>query len=465
MKPVEHYQLSVINYPVSLTFPTLIQLCFCLFLGLLLLSHASATNPGPIGWFAHPKLLAQSGWQIGPLAVLPIMVFCGWIYSWQITKAHTEQAWSWGRKEVTLPIFALTLLTFVHIFMDASIVLLNYILLFWFVYLFIINPPPITSSPLHSKTKNQISPLPYLLLIVLLGQSVVAILQVWGQRPLNLSWLGEPAMDLSTIGTSVVLYDGVNWLRAYGLSSHPNQLGLLLVTLILLLFPQRKRFNRLYPLLWLTFGLGLIALTFSWSRAAWLALFVGTAVYVTAWLRSKTTWRALSRRQGVGLFILTVLLFTLLFTYRDIVVNRFFRLDTPLESHSLYERKRDTRIALEIIQEYPLAGVGLGNYQDIATTIDPHAQIVHNVPLLITAEFGVLGTVCWFVFLCAPLFRQGTFSAYLPQTAVWLALITISFWQPEPHLFLPKGAIIWALAAAAWSQKPASKPTMRLTYA
>ena len=460
MKPIEHHPSSVTHYPLTTTIPIVTQLCFFLFLGLLLLSHASSTNPGPIGWFAHPKLLAQFGWQIGPLALFPLLIISGWLYSWQMAKQNETQTWSWGLKWLTFPLFILTGLTIIHVFMGSSIILLNYIFLFWFIYLFLLNPPPLIPSAPHSP----IPFLPFTLLIALYGQSLVAIFQFVKQRPLNLTWLGEPAMDLATVGTSVVTHNGTNWLRAYGLTSHPNQLGLLLVALILLLWPHRASFNRLPFLFGLGIGLGLFALLMSWSRSAWLALGVGTAVYLLAWLRQKEK-KIVSTKSIIGVILGTAVIFAFLFYYRDITMGRLLLLDSALEAHSLFERQRDLDIALHLLSANLFGGIGLGNYLQLATRIAPAAQIVHNVPLLLGVEFGLLGLGCWLLFLLAPLTKQNLLTNTVSQTAVWLALITISIWQPEPHLFLPKGVIIWALAAAAWSKQPQSTPTMRLTYA
>jgi O-antigen ligase len=203
--------------------------------------------------------------------------------------------------------------------------------------------------------------------------------------------------------------------------------------------------------IWAALGAGLAGLAVSWSRAAWLGLLAGAVVYALAWLRSARQWPHPSAQQILLFLPLTAVLLMFLYTYGDIVANRLFLADSRLERLSLYERKRDTAIALQIIAQKPITGVGLGNYQAIAAQTNPTAQIVHNVPLLIAAELGLPGMALWLIFLIAPLLRPGAFSRFAPQTAVWLALIVISLLQPEPHLFLIKGASLWGLAAAAWS--------------
>lgn len=408
---------------------------FCLFLILLLLSHASAANPGPFGWLPHPAILHRYGWRVGLLAWLPLLILGGWAYS---RMAAPRPAWTWGRLRLTLPLLGLTLLALAHILAGAPPTLAVPLGLFWLVYLFRLN--------------NGRTGLKWVFVIVLTGQSVVAMGQFAGQRPLNLTWLGEAALSLNTPGTSVVLHNGANWLRAYGLNSHPNQLGLLLTVLLLMLWPYRYAapgWER--ALIWLALGLGLAGLAISWSRAAWLGLLVGTAVYTLSWRRSSRQWPRPAAPQILLLLPLTAVLLIFLYTYGDIVAARLLLLDSCLENWSLYERRRDATIALQIISQKPITGIGLGNYQAAAAQTDPAAQIVHNVPLLIAAELGLPGAALWLAFLIAPLARPGTFSHFAPQTAVWLALIVISLLQPEPHLFLVKGAALWGLAAASWS--------------
>ncbi len=410
---------------------------FWLFLILLLLSHASTANPGPFGWLPYPAILHRYGWRIGLLAWLPLLIVGGWTYSRMAAPPAQRRVWTWGRLTLTLPLLGLTLLALAHILTGAPLTLAVPLGLFWLVYLFRLN--------------NGRTGLKWVFMIVLVGQSIVAIGQFVGQRPLNLTWLGEAAMDLNTPGTSVVLHNGANWLRAYGLNSHPNQLGLLLTVLLLMLWPFRRAPSRGRAFIWLALGLGLAGLAVSWSRAAWLGLLAGAAVYALAWLRSSRQWPRPAAHQILLLLPLTAVLLLFLYTYGDIAASRLFLWDSRLESWSLYERKRDTIIALQIIAHKPITGVGLENYQAVAAQSDPAAQIVHNVPLLIAAELGLPGAALWLAFLIASLLRPGTFSRFAPQTAVWLALIIISLVQPEPHLFLIKGAALWGLAAASWS--------------
>jgi hypothetical protein len=178
-----------------------------------------------------------------------------------------------------------------------------------------------------------------------------------------------------------------------------------------------------------------------------LGLAVGGVVYG---LHNRAAGR-LPRREFVlplALLAAGVLLFTL--AYGDVLAGRLFTLDSPLESRSLWERQRDGGLALQIIGKRPFQGVGLGKFVASATKLDASAAIVHNVPLLIGAELGLLGLALWLFFWGYPLWRYGRLPAYQSGTAVWVSLILVALVQPEPTLFLPKGAVLWGLAAAQW---------------
>lgn len=409
---------------------TLSQSLFGLLLFLLLASHASE-NGGPFTWLPLPTAVAGQSWQIGVLALLPLGVAGGW---WL---GNRPARFWWGETAVTLPAAAFSLLILVRL-TPTTAYLAAMLALFWFIYLFLVN-----------HLRWQANWLWRVLAVVLLVQSVVAVAQFLLQRELGLAWLGEPSLDLLVEGTSVAQRDGQNWLRAYGLNSHPNQLGLLLTALILLVWPQQARANGglWRGLFWLALAAGMAGLLVSLSRSAWLALSVGGLVL--AWPRGRTIarpWREFALPTAV--FAAGLLLFVLL--YGDLVASRLVALDSPLESRSLWERQRDWGIALQLVGQRPFLGTGPDHYLAAAQAIDPAAVTVHNVPLLVAAELGLLGLVLWLVFWLWPLGKYGRSALHRGATAVWLALIVMALLHPEPTLFLPKGAVLWGIAAAQW---------------
>ena len=170
-------------------------------------------------------------------------------------------------------------------------------------------------------------------------------------------------------------------------------------------------------------------------------------------LSQRTTIKLPRRELALPLALLAAGALLFVLAYGDVMAGRLLALDSPLESRSLWERRRDLGLALELIGERPFLGVGLGQYLPLAVELNPEAVLVHNVPLLIGVELGLLGLVLWLVFWGWPLWRYGRSAAHQSGTAVWLSLILMALLHPEPTLFLPKGAVLWGLAAAQWHDR------------
>jgi hypothetical protein len=423
------------------------RILFGLFLFLLLVSHASV-NGGPFAWLPLPLPTAVSGqaWQIGALSLLPLLVVIGRIYPQisQISQIRNKKSakslmkneWTWGATAVTVPLAAFSLLVLVRLTAETAY-LAAMLGLCWFVYLFLVNHPGWQRVWLWR-----------VLAAVLVVQGAVAVAQFFLQRELGLTWLGEPTLDLLVEGTSVAQRDGQNWLRAYGLNSHPNQLGLLLMALCLLLWPNRHKVQGGWRwLFWLGLAAGVAGLLVSLSRSAVVGLLLGGLVYG---LHRRAALVLPRREFAVPLALLAagVLLFAVV--YGDVVAGRLLALDSPLESRSLWERQRDLALAWELLKERLFLGVGPGEYLPMAASLDPEAGMVHNVPLLVGAELGLAGLTLWLLFWLWPLWRFGLSAEYASATAVWLALIVMALLHPEPTLYLPKGAVLWGLAAAQW---------------
>lgn len=78
--------------------------------------------------------------------------------------------------------------------------------------------------------------------------------------------------------------------------------------------------------------------------------------------------------------------------------GRAVGLETPVESRSLWERERDTQIALTVGRPAAV----LASAWTLTTTclaLDPWAETVHNIPLLLGAELGLFRSPLWPVLL------------------------------------------------------------------
>lgn len=225
----------------------------------------------------------------------------------------------------------------------------------------------------------------YLVIAIgLIWQSLVIILQFLSQHSLNLWFLGERSFDASTVSIANINLFGVHLLRSYGTFPHPNVAAAYLVlNLIFLRFlsPAKSLLSPKLPLI--TLGLTVISLALTFSRA-------GLAVFALYLLFSAKNLRML-------IFQLTAVLAGLI-----IILSQLLSSQLP----SIAERLILTEASLDIAAKHPLFGVGntnfllhLANLNLTSLAQTRLIQPVHNVPLLIMAENGVLGFILFAVFL------------------------------------------------------------------
>ncbi len=382
---------------------------------------------------------------LGIMALLPFALFLLWLgRTWLRWRAAKSSRFDWGPRTFWLPFAGLSLLgmfSLRHSSAANALFYLTMILVAWAVYLYVVNERPQLTAAIG---------------VVLLIQGTVALAQFYLQHEAGLGWLGEPILDLGVEGTSVLWARGHNWLRGYGLTSHPNVLGTILCIGLLLYLPQAVRWTQWSLPRQLFFSLasliGISGLFLSFSRAAWLAFAAGILTWCFLWWRQQQrqeqTARPIIRPQHpqrpqgpqgpkalLGLILVLPLLW-LFVAYYDLAFSRFLNLDSEIEATSISERVGSAEIALQLIMTYPIWGVGLGRFVEAAQMIDPNATQVHNVPLLVAAELGIGGLLLWLWLVLAPFGRLRRGAADIPhnsllpsQLAPWVAMIVLNLFD------------------------------------
>jgi O-antigen ligase len=277
-------------------------------------------------------------------------------------------------------------------------------------------------------------------------QAVVAMPQFALGRTLGLQRLGEVMANATWSGSSVVKVGQESFLRAYGFAQHPNLLAGCLMAMLLIVsgyYLAQEGWKRL--LLLAALGAGCVALLLTFSRAAWLGTLLG-GVVALALLRRETQVRTLSftpstfRLLGVVVVAVSVSFVAL---NGPLVQSRFDLATQPTEVQSVEMRRMQVPAAVALIRMRPLLGVGLGNYATALYTLAPDqvtpdriCQPVFAVPLLVTAELGILGGVLWLVLIAAPwpaLWRRCSQTPVTPWwaglSAALLALAVVSFFD------------------------------------
>lgn len=232
--------------------------------------------------------------------------------------------------------------------------------------------------------------------LVLLG--VVGGLQVAQQSSVGLGALGESTLNPAKSGVSVIVADGVRWLRPYGLLPHPNIFaGFMLVSLLVTLPHCRESPKSWHYGIW---GAGVWVFGLAFSRGAWLGFGVALALLVAIEsLHSPSSARKQTlKRHARHLLLLGGLGIVFFLVYHPFVLARGGAGAENTEQQSIAERVLLNTIAIEAIKASPVQGLGAGNYAWYAnrfireqTPYRIRGKDVHNVPLLIMSELGGVG--------------------------------------------------------------------------
>ena len=371
----------------------LAHVTFAAFLVLVLATPSWRVGPFTWGPVLRFPMLAGRPADLGLPSLLPVLIVAGWLAARLLDSPH--RPWQWGRAGITLPLLGLTFLILAGLDPAPTwrtAVQIGGVGLTWLTYLFIRNEKPPLTVPLA---------------LVTLVQGSVALGQFLCQRDLGLAALGELPLDPAVSGISVLWARDQRWLRAYGLTGHPNFLGATLAVLLLLLLRELDRARGWHKAgLTAIVSVGLLGLLASFSRASWLALAAGLSAWAIRKVRSK--FRSTNRQGQKGaqgrcsisnlplhLILPLIVGVSFVFLYRDLVISRFVNLDTRIEARSLNDRGRDASLALELVAAHPWRGVGAGNYLPGVRSFEPDSRVVHNVPLLVAAELGLPGAALW----------------------------------------------------------------------
>lgn len=240
------------------------------------------------------------------------------------------------------------------------------------------------------KTKPNLSHISYFVSLAIIYSSILAIWQFVLQRSVGGLWwvLGERTFSNATSGIAqipiCVFHSGgcPLFLRSYATFPHPNVLGgFLAVTIPLILNLQRHA--RLFKFMkWITIGLGMIALSLTFSRSAWA---VGAILIIWTVIQNKRRAPG-GTRQVLKLFGIFLV----------VCIGSFAAFSLHATDESVVVREQLNSAAIKIWHSASLTGVGLGNFLVTLPTYLPSRTVyflqpVHNIYLLLLSEVGVVG--------------------------------------------------------------------------
>lgn len=303
--------------------------------------------------------------------------------------------------------------------------------------------------------------------LLVLTQAPLGLMQVLKQHSLGLQSLGEYDLDPAWIGVSVVATGDVRLLRAYALTDHPNLLGGTLAFALFAIaagFLEGKRPWRALHLA--VFGLGLVGLLVTFSRAATLGLAAGMALYgFLLWRRrppeESREWLALML--AGALFLAPFLAHYAPFVAARVGVSESFQTE-PTERRSLRERVALHQATNQIFSEHALTGVGVGGLPVVMRERFPefpyYYQPAHFVLLDAAAETGLFGALLLGLALVGPWLalvrlarrRQRLPHGLIAASGLLLALTVVGFFDYYPWLLQPGRLWQW-LAWGLWARQ------------
>jgi hypothetical protein len=223
----------------------------------------------------------------------------------------------------------------------------------------------------------------------LLVHAAVGFAQVIVQNHVGLTVLGElrvpPDDPLKYVRAGDSLF-----LRAYGLSPHPNVLaGHLAIGLILCwgLAADVSRVSR--GLVAVAWAIMFACLLLTFSRSGLLAAILGITTTVIWQTRAGTLARPVAGLVWKIAGVSAVTLAVFAYAFDRYLTNRLMEALLGSDIRLVY-----MNVAFKLIADHPVAGVGAGNFS-LATRAATSGQMtydaVHNVPLLIDTELGLAG--------------------------------------------------------------------------
>lgn len=331
----------------------------------------------------------------------------------------------------------------------------------------------------------------WLILASSVFQGILVVSQYFLQKSLGLKFLGEEYIRKGLPGiASFKILHGYRWIidqfldvsrealviRPYGTFSHPNVMGAFMafsaLLSVYLLYVSRETWKRV--LIMFVLALQIFSLVISFSRVAilgfmlavgfWLAL-----LFLTKHRQKIATYDGKRLRFAViytGMVLLLCFgLFYPQFLERTGVVSYGTSNQEALEDRVIYQN-----IALNMVRQHPLLGVGYQNFvktmdrYSVAALKDYQHQPVHNIYLLIAAESGMIGLSLFLVFIFLILKAAvKSFSDPLNAllTAIFLSFLFIGLFD---HYFftIQQGRVMFFLTAAllfASASRNASRQT------
>lgn len=174
-------------------------------------------------------------------------------------------------------------------------------------------------------------------------------------------------------------------------------IGLILPLAFVTSFTERRRGMRAFSTL--TMFIGSLGLISTFTRSAWIGLVLSLIIMLPLMIINRLVTLRILFRLGTVAIVGVIIVFL----FRQPIEARLFGDDNG----SGYTRITTSKVALAIINDYPLIGCGINNYGSmlpeywLAEDVFTRDAAVHNNYLLYAAEIGLLGFAAYLWLLIA----------------------------------------------------------------
>lgn len=316
-------------------------------------------------------------------------------------------------------------------------------------------------------------------------QSILTIVQFYKQSSLGLKLIeagaytpGEPGVATFISGTEKVM-------RAYGSFPHPNVLAAFLLLAIFCFYAiwlkeEKKLRITSYVLRITSYFLLTFALFLTFSREViFTFIFISFIFFIFRFFQLRTFYHT-DERLAAGKKMMVLAGFFVVFSIVSaIIISPYFKtrfVEISLEEEAIDLRFFYNKMAVEMIKEKPVSGIGIGRFAEYSREFPAYIraankiynsgnltgkqipewlyQPAHNIYLLIASEIGILGVLIFIIFVLMkflksikPIKPKELIGLIDPMPFIFLAFLIIGL-SDHFSWTLQSGAIIFWLSFA-----------------
>jgi len=344
-----------------------------------------------------------------------------WIKRLICEKSDFFKFTKWGKSNFLLIVFLLIAVVSLFVASNTEIGIYRFIKLLEFALVFLY----IRTNYVGGPTSHIRSGLFRVLIASGVFQAILAIFQFLNQQSLGLRFVEAGFLNPNNPGVANFLFNGERIMRVYGSFPHPNVLAGFLLLCVFAIYAIWLKKEKISWLLIISYGLLIFALFLTFSRVALTVFLVLSLIFFVIQFfklrplphSKKRMFESKKLIKLFGLFLISCILCIIILS--PYLKARFFTIS--MEEQALDLRFFYNKMAVTMIKDKPLLGIGIGNfvwhsqnYQAFLRAADKIAesvsgsedglpdwiyQPVHNIYLLIAAEIGLLGLVMFLLFI------------------------------------------------------------------